>query len=167
MSRYVQAVFLPIVLEGRRDFVMVRGTHIDIFGLVYIFYFGIWCRLLIQTAKGSFGAQRRSCWQLESIFRTNKFLRDSSLGWVPEECNNISCLRWRHNGRDGISNHQPRDCLHNLFFGRRSKKTSKLRVTGLCVGNSPGTGEFPTQRASNAENVPIWWRHQLFSLLLT
>ena len=39
------------------------------------------------------------------------------------------------------------------------KKTSKLRVTGLCVGNSPGTGEFPAQMASNAENVSIWWRH--------
>ena len=36
---------------------------------------------------------------------------------------------------------------------------SKLRVTGLCVGNSPGTGEFPAQMASNAENVSIWWRH--------
>ena len=40
-----------------------------------------------------------------------------------------------------------------------SKKTSKLRVTGLCAGNSPGTGEFPAQMASNAENVSIWWRH--------
>ena len=34
-----------------------------------------------------------------------------------------------------------------------------LCVTGLCVGNSPGTGEFPAQMASNAENVSIWWRH--------
>ena len=40
-----------------------------------------------------------------------------------------------------------------------SKKTSKLRVTGLCRGKSPVTGEFPAQRASNAENVSIWWRH--------
>ena len=39
-------------------------------------------------------------------------------------------------------------------------KTSKLRVTGLCVGNSPMTGEFPAQMASNAENVSIWWRHR-------
>ena len=38
-------------------------------------------------------------------------------------------------------------------------KTSKLRVTGLCVGNSPVTEEFPAQMASNAENVSIWWRH--------
>ena len=41
----------------------------------------------------------------------------------------------------------------------KSKNTPKLRVTGLCAGNSPVTGEFPAQRASNAENVSIWWRH--------
>ena len=37
---------------------------------------------------------------------------------------------------------------------RRSKKTSKLRATGLCKGNSPVAVEFPAQRASNAEKVP-------------
>ena len=68
-------------------------------------------------------------------------------------------LQWRHNGRDGVSNHQHHDCLLNRLFRCRSKKTSKLRVTGLCAGNSPVTGEFPAQRASNAENVSIWWRH--------
>ena len=51
------------------------------------------------------------------------------------------------------------DCLLNRLFRRRSKKTSKLCVTGLCAGNSPGTGEFPAQMASNGENVSIWWRH--------
>ena len=40
------------------------------------------------------------------------------------------------------------------------RKTSKLRVTGLCAGNSPGTGEFSAQMASYAENISIWWRHQ-------
>ena len=45
------------------------------------------------------------------------------------------------------------------LFRRRSKKTSKLRATGLCAGNSPVTGEFPAQMASNAENVSIWCRH--------
>ena len=68
-------------------------------------------------------------------------------------------LPWRHNELAGVSNHQPHDCLLNRLFTRRSKKTSKLRVTGLCVGNSPGAGEFPAQRASNAENASIWWRH--------
>ena len=62
-------------------------------------------------------------------------------------------LQWRHNGHDNVSNHQPYDCLLNRLFRRRWKKTSKPRVTGLCVGNSPETGEFPAQMASNAENV--------------
>ena len=34
-------------------------------------------------------------------------------------------------------------------------------VNGLCAGNSPGTGDFPAQRASNAENVSIWRRHHV------
>ena len=70
-------------------------------------------------------------------------------------------LRWRHNGHDDISNHQPHHSLLNGLFGHRSNKTSKLRVTDFCAGNSPGCGEFPTQMASNAENVSIWWRHHV------
>ena len=70
-------------------------------------------------------------------------------------------LQWRHNGCDSVSNHQPYDCFLNLLLRRRSKKISKLRVTGLCAGNSPGTVEFSAQMASNAENVSIWWRHHV------
>ena len=47
------------------------------------------------------------------------------------------------------------------LFRCRPKKTSKLHVTGICEGNSPVTGKFPAQRASNAENVSIWWRHHV------
>ena len=79
--------------------------------------------------------------------------------YVRHNWNSPWTLRWRHNGRDSVSNHQPRDCSLNRLFRRRSKKTSKLRVTGLCVANSPGTGEFSAQMASNAENVSICWRH--------
>ena len=68
-------------------------------------------------------------------------------------------LQWRHNERDGVSNHRRIDCLLDRLFMRRSKKISKLRVTGLCDGNSPAIREFPAERASNAENVSIWWRH--------
>ena len=68
-------------------------------------------------------------------------------------------LHWRHNGHISISNHQSHDCLLKRLFRHRSKKTSKLHVIGLCVGNSLGTGEFPTQMASNVENVSIWWRY--------
>ena len=36
-----------------------------------------------------------------------------------------------------------------------TRKTSKLRVTGICAGNSPEATEFPAQM----ENISIWWRH--------
>ena len=49
----------------------------------------------------------------------------------------FASLQWRNNGRSSVSNHQPHDCLLNRLFRRRSKKISKLRVTGLCAGNSP------------------------------
>ena len=62
-------------------------------------------------------------------------------------------LQWRHNEHDGVSNHQPHDCLLNRLFRRKLKKTPKLRVTGLCAWNSPVTGDFPAQMASNAENL--------------
>ena len=74
----------------------------------------------------------------------------------------ISTSQWRYNEHDGISNHQPHDCLLNRLFTHRSKKTSKLRVTGLCEGNSPVTDEFPAQRASDVENFSIWWHHHEF-----
>ena len=81
---------------------------------------------------------------------------------IPEDV--LRCtLEWRHNGLDGVSNHQPHHCLRNRLFRSRSKKTSELRVPGLCEGNSPVTGEFPAHMASNAENVSIWWRHHAMS----
>ena len=62
----------------------------------------------------------------------------------------IPTLHWRHNERDDVSNQQRLDCLLTYF-------------TGICEGNSPVTGEIPTQRASNAENVFIYieiWTHK-------
>ena len=70
----------------------------------------------------------------------------------------ITTLQWRHNVRDCVPHHQRLDCLFNRFR-RRSKKTSKLRVAGLCEGDPPVAGGFSSQRANNAENASIWWRH--------
>ena len=64
-------------------------------------------------------------------------------------------LQWSHNKRNS---------LLSRLFSRRSKKTSKLRVTGFCAGKSPRTVEFPAQMASYAENVSIWWRHHELQL---
>ena len=81
------------------------------------------------------------------LFHTASFFEHTTSYWIS--------LQWRHNGHDSVSNHQPHHCLLNCLFKRRSKKTSKLHVTGLCAGKSPGTGEFPAQMASNAEMPPF------------
>ena len=87
----------------------------------------------------------------------------------------LYALQWRHNGRDYVSNHQPHDCLLNRLFRRRSNTTSKLRVTGLCAGNSPGPVNSPyrwpvTRKMFPSDDVimdmpvvtcrqlGIWWR---------
>ena len=111
--------------------------------MIMIKMIGKWCGCILST--GYIHAQTRN------LAKWYVLILDIHIFYVP--------LQWRHNGHDGVSNHQPNHCLLNRLFGRRSKKTSKLHVTGLCVGNSPGTDECPTQRARNAENVSIWWRH--------
>ena len=70
-----------------------------------------------------------------------------------------SILLPHYSGRDGVPNHRRLDGLLNRLFRCISKKISKPRVTGLREGNSPITGEFPSQRASSAEHASIWWRH--------
>ena len=63
----------------------------------------------------------------------------------------ILTLQWRHKELGGVWNHQPHDCLLTYSFRRRSSKTSKLRVTGICEGISP---------------VSIWWCHDGYHSLV-
>ena len=88
------------------------------------------------------------CW-----WRHNRLLMTSQ--W-PDNCDTITWIV--------ISNSLNIDFIHGDIHGRSCKKTSKLCVTGLCAGNSSGTGEFPAQMASNAENVSIWWRHHAYAI---
>ena len=111
-------------------------------------------------------------WQNECII-LNVFRTQQKSASVIHHFENVAqveqhlALQWRHNERDCVSNHQPHEYLLKRLFRRRSKKSSKLRVTGLCAGISPVTGEFPAQRASNAENVSIWSRHHDFVITHT
>ena len=52
-----------------------------------------------------------------------------------------------------------------VYSGVDQRKHQNPRVTGLCAGNSPVTGEFPAQMASNAVKVSIWWRHHVNIIL--
>ena len=71
------------------------------------------------------------------------------------QCGMLQPLQWHHNGHDGVSNHRRLACLLNCSFRGTPKKISKLRVNGLCDGNSPLTA----QKACNTGNASIWWSH--------
>ena len=49
--------------------------------------------------------------------------------------------------------------------GADQRKYQSSASLAFCAGNSPVTGEFPAQRASNAENVSIWWRHHVETIV--
>ena len=110
-------------------------------------------------------------WNKENVAQIYKCLFDS------QNCaycvysmvcvNGTAPLQWRHKEGDGVYNHHYLECLLNRLFRRGSKKTSKLRVTVPCKWNSSVTGEVPTQRASDAENVSIWRRHHVFLLFVS
>ena len=40
-----------------------------------------------------------------------------------------------------------------------SQITSLTIINSIVYSGANQTGEFPSQMASNAENVSIWWRH--------
>ena len=79
-----------------------------------------------------------------------------------------SPLQWRHNEHDGVSNHQPCDCLLNRLFRRRWQKTSKLRVTGLCDKGPVTRKMFPIDDVIVEPKSPLymsadimassWWK---------
>ena len=68
-------------------------------------------------------------------------------------------LQWRHYERDGVSNHQPCDCLLNRLFNVQIKENIKAPRHWPLWGEFTGNRWITHKRASNAENVSIWWRH--------
>ena len=63
-------------------------------------------------------------------------------------------LQWRHNERDGVSNHQPHECLLDRLSKAQIKENIKAPRDWPLRGEF--TGGFPAQRASYAENISIW-----------
>ena len=116
---------------------MVRGSRLLMLGttphtacIVWVYCLTISESITLTTTKNKsrfmYATERRMCNFWWIIPKHHGATRE------------ISTLHWRHDDNDGVSNHQPHGCLLN-----RLKKTSKLRVTGLCVGNSPGPVNSP------------------------
>ena len=120
-----------------------------------IFDLNKWIAIFGGKTPRWFNSQKKYTWEFKSL----PHLYDSIYEWCVRNGWSIifffskwwrldtdtlsASLYWRHNDHDGVSNHQPHGCLLNRLFGRRSTKTPKLCVTGLCAGNSPGPVNSP------------------------
>ena len=118
--------------------------------ILYNSYFAWKQHYTVENVVPSFSGALfcRMCEYLQRTRNVRQTYTDIQTWWTQGSCltwdvyykghaDNLA-LQWRHNGHDIVTNHEPRDCLLNRLFRRRSKKTSKLRVTGLCAGKSPG-----------------------------
>ena len=126
----------------------------DVIELIWFFWMGEMSQSVGNRRDKSIHAET-DCSNVHELYTSTKSTFQHKLSFsIP--------LPWLHNELDGVSNRQCLECLINRLFMRRSKKTSKPRVTGLWEGNSAVTGELHAQRARKTENVFIWWRHHVF-----
>ena len=129
-------------------------------------FHGSYCHVASQYYSKPWALVTKSLLNTHRIFphggqRIILFLKNQQQPSVFTYKKNINSLQGHHNERHGVSYHRRLDCLRSRLFRRTLKKIWKLRVTGLCEGNWSVTGDFPSQRASDAENVSIWWRHHV------
>ena len=92
--------------------------------------------------------------KLFPIFDTIRKLRITVL----RKFDYLSTLEWRHNGRGGISNHQPHDCLLNRLFRPDQRKHQSSASLAFVRGihrwpvNSPH--KWPEKRKMFIMNIP-------------
>ena len=72
--------------------------------------------------------------------------------------------QWRHNGCDSVSKSPASRLFTQPFIQTQIKENIKAPCHWPLCGEFTGTGEFPAQMASNAENVSIWWRYHAVCL---
>ena len=109
------------------------------FGETYISNTGRhWCTQLNLGTKIRNAIPRKESCRLSECYNVGSLLTECS--WIPNVVSQCSCYGFIHDNAVIMSMIAPHQSLLSHLFRRRSNKTSKLRVTGLCVGNSPGTG---------------------------
>ena len=115
---------------------------------------------LVNLSRTNYHENRTNChkYAMQMLWKVCQFKEEDLNVLDMQEFSKLT-LQWRNNECNVVSNYQRLDCLLNRLFMRKSKKTSNPRVTGIYEGTSPVTGKIPAQRANNAKNVSIWWRH--------
>ena len=109
-----------------------------------------WKKSILTVPHALFYVYFIQTWDRHWFLTVQVMINHHCFRWCPcpRQATNHS-LQWRHNGRDGVSNHQPDDYSLKRLFRCRSKKTSKLRVTGLWAEN------FPHKRPIKRKMLPF------------
>ena len=107
------------------------------------------------------------------LFNLRTFVADNSIVHVAEQTIDklaIGCqLRNRLHTlqkRRGVPNHRQHEWPSKSLFWLTWKNQSSALLT-LCDGNSPLTGRFPSQTASNPESVSVSWRYYISFRIVT
>ena len=75
--------------------------------------------------------------------------------------------QWRHNERDRVASQITSLTIvySTVYSGVDQRKHQRSALLAFVRRIHPSvTGEFPAQKASNAENISIWWRHHIYDL---
>ena len=51
--------------------------------------------------------------------------------------------------------------VYSIVYSGADQRKYQSSASLALGGELTGTGDFPTQKVSNAENVSIWWRHHV------
>ena len=128
------AYAVPVLLQCLRDVISYQCRNSVVVGCLILMYNSGICESFPSkiTTRRQHQQKAKPCkysWcYLNILYIPQNMRKDDELLWlVMVRIDHLSSLQWRHNGRDGVSNHQPHDCLLNHLLRRRSKKTSKLR----------------------------------------
>ena len=119
--------------------------------MIIEWYRAVWSRVdgLNPWANNVMRAEFRWHWTNTSQFTADDYCRTRHCP-LYLSCYTENSLLWRHNERDGASNHQCLKCLHNRLFRLRSKKTSKRWPM-----NSPHKGPV-TRKIFSFDDVIMW-----------
>ena len=136
---------------------LCRGSPVSAYRMVWTFIFARywWKQYFLMLNTSAPNASNQIYAKTVCLLKQNPLECNGMTYWCIFDLDHVSSWHWRHNDHDGVSNHQPHGCLLNRLFKRRSKKTSKLHVTGLCAGNSPGPVNSPRKGPVTRKMLPF------------
>ena len=98
-------------------------------------------------------------YRVEAIVMNSLLSRYCVIKSLEYSINRLVYIRWRELifVTWPLPNHRKLHCLMKSLFTLTTKKSSEVYIIGPLLDVPSVTGEFPSERASNAENVAISW----------